>query len=276
MSAARLGLAAAIPILAAALLGPARAETEVQWQSLSAGSGEVSPGQQFDLDYGDTRQNAPDFQLEKSADGLYWVPYRIRPGIGCAATVAPGDFDSFDLTKAASLTVSLDRLYLCGGATPALPNGTVIYVSTCEGNTAKVVIDDCGDTLKFRYATFRKQTVIKAPVPGALTAPPLKCPPDGVVFEHDPRVLLLAWGTLPGAASYDLEVDCKGCCGPRRELYCSEQENGKMYASKKGLTSPAYDTIWLGAYQGRWRVRAAKADGTAGPWTGWFGFSFAK
>jgi hypothetical protein len=276
MSAARFALAASVLLLAVTGFGLVHAETEVLWQGVSSGSGEVSPGQEFDLDFGSLSQSRPEFQLQLAGDGLYWVPYRVRPGIGCGASLASGEFDSFDLAKTETLTVSLDRIYLCGGATPPLPNGTVLYVSTCEGNAAKVVIDGCGETLKFRYAAYRKQTVLKAPTPGALTAPPLRCPPDGAVFEHEPRVLLIAWGLVPGAAAYDLEVDCKGCCGPRRELYCSEQENKKMFISKPGLTSPAFDTIWLGAYPGRWRARAIKADGSAGPWTGWFGFSFAK
>lgn len=275
MSAARLALAPALLLLAAPF-APTRAETEIRWVSVSSGSGEVSPGEGFDLDFGNQSHSPADFQLERASDGIYWVPHRVRPGMGCGAAVASGDFDSLDLDKAQALAISLDRIYLCGGANPPLPNGTVLFVSTCEGNSAKVVIDDCGDMLKFRYASYRRQTVQKALPPGTLMPPPLLCPPDGVVFEHDPRVLLIAWGTVPAAATYDLEVDCKGCCGPRKEFYCSEQEKGKMYVTKTGLTSPAYDTIWLGAFQGRWRVRAVKADGTAGPWTTWSGFSFAK
>jgi len=276
MSARRLALAAAILALTAAAPGPARADTEIQWQGVSSGSGEVAPGQEFDLDFGNLTQSRAEFRIERTADGIYWVPYIVRPNMGCGATVVSGDFEGFDLGKTIGMNVSLERIYLCGGASPALPAGTLLYVSTCEGNTAKVVLDECGSTVKFRYGSYHKQTVVKAPVSGALTPPPLKCPPDGVVFEHDPRVLLLAWGRVPGAATYDLDVDCKGCCGPRRELWCSEQEKGGMFSSKTALTSPEYDTVWQGALPGRWRTRAVKADGSAGPWTGWFGFSFSK
>ena len=274
MSVRRLALAAAVVALIAGRPGPARAETEVQWQTVASGSGELSPGQGFDLDFGDLTRSKAEFRLERSGDEIYWVPETVRPGMGCGATLASGDFATFDLSKTLNMNVSLEKIYLCGGANPPLPNGTVLYVSTCEGHTSKVVIDDCGSTLKLRYATYRKQLVTKVLQPGDLTAPPLKCPADAVVFEHDPRVLLLAWGKVSGAATYDLEVDCKGCCPPRREFYCSEQEKGKVYVSKTGLVSPSYDPIWLGAYQGRWRARAVKADGSAGPWSAWSAFSF--
>ena len=275
MSFRRLALAAAVVALAAARSGLAHAETVTEWKSVASGSGEVSPGQEFDLDFGSLTQSKAEFRLERTGDGIYWIPFLARPGMGCNAAVASGGFETFDLAKSLSMNLSLDRIYLCGGEAPPVAPGTVLVVATCDGNTAKVVIDECGSTLKFRYATYRKETVTKVAQPGALTAPALKCPPDGVVFEHDPRVVLLAWGSVPGAASYDLEVDCKGCCGPRREFFCTEQENGKVFISKK-LTTPSFDTIWLGAYPGRWRTRAVKADGATGPWTNWFDFTFAK
>ena len=274
MSVRRLALTAAVVALIAGPSGVARAETEIQWQSLVSGSGEVSPGQGFDLDFGDLTRSKAEFRIERAGDGIFWAPETVRPGMGCGATLASGDFATFDLAKTLTMNVSLERIYLCGGSAPPLPNGTLLYVSTCEGNTSKIVLDDCGSTVKFRYATYRKQTVAKVARPGDLTPPPLKSPPDGVVFEHEPRVLLLAWGKVDGAATYDLEVDCKGCCPPRREFFCSEQEKGGVYVSKTGLASPSYDTIWIGAYQGRWRTRAVKADGSAGAWTGWLNFSF--
>jgi len=251
-------------------------ETEVQWQGTSSGAVELSPGQGFDLDFGDLRQSPQDFQFDRAGDGLYWTPYRVRPGIGCSAALAPGDFTSFDIATAESLTVSLDRIYLCGGSAPPLPAGATLLVATCDGSFSKVSIDSCGETLKIHYATFHKRIVAKAPVPGSLPAPAVKSPPDGVTFDHEPRDLLLAWGAVPGASKYDLELDCKGCCGPRREFFCADQENGKVFQAKPGLTTPAYYTIWLGAYPGRWRVRAFKPDGTPGPWSGWTRFAFSK
>jgi hypothetical protein len=269
-------LALAALICLAAGARAALAETEVVWQSVGAGAGELSPGQGFDLDFGDMRQSPPDFQFDRGDVGYYWTPYHVRPGIGCAVALAPGEFASLDLAKTESLTLSLDRIYLCGGSAPPLPNGTTLVVKTCEGNTSKVVIDDCGATLKFRFETFRKQTVVKAPVSGVLPAPEIRCPADGIAFDHNPRVLMLAWGAVQGAATYDLELDCKGCCGPRHEMFCAEQENGAVQLSKTGLTTTEYDEIWRGPYPGRWRVRALKADGTPGLWTGWTRFSFNK
>src|SRR5262249_52125409 len=142
------------------------------------------------------------------------------------------------------------------------------------------LIDSCGDSLKFRYVTYDRHVVTKAkPVTGALGVPVLTSPPDGTIFEHVPRDLLLTWGSVPGATSYGLELDCRGCCQPRKELFCAEQENGSVFITQPHLTTPAFYTLWNGPHNGRWRVRALKSEGgqeKASPWSAWTAFRFAN
>ena len=109
-----------------------------------------------------------------------------------------------------------------------------------------------------------------------LQAPRLKSPPSEIEFEHTPRELQLVWGTVSGAASYTLDLDCKGCCAPRYDVYCGDEEGGKPLLTIPALTQPEFFTTFIGAHPGRWRVRAIGKDGKPGPWSGWSTFAFTK
>jgi hypothetical protein len=244
---------------------------EIRWDEISSGESQIGSTQGFELDFQNFTESRADVQFEPSEAGMSWAPKN-----GAAMAVAGAvDFASFNMETTASFHPAADSIYLCGGSAEALPAGTVLVGTTTEGNYVKVSIDSCGEALKFHWATYKRIVLVKKPVPGALEAPVVKMPADGSVFEHDPRDLLLVWSAVPGAASYTLELDCRGCCPPRRELFCGEEENGKIYRTVSVATS-AYYTIWMGPNAGRWRVAAVGANGKPGPFTPWTNFAFKK
>lgn len=252
--------------------GPVRAgePPEIRWDEVSSGETELARGKGFDLDFQDFRASEPDFQFEPWEGAMFWAPSHGT----MIALVGPGDLQSFDMKLTESVKPSRERLYLCGGSAEAIQPGTILVGTTSNARYVKVSIDSCGETLRFRWTTYDRRVLVQKPQPGALEAPVLKTPPDTMVFEHDPRDLLLTWSKVAGAVSYSLELDCRGCCAPRKELFCGEQENGTVFQPKVGLTTSAYYTIWQGPYAGRWRVAAVGANGKTGPWSAWYQFSF--
>lgn len=249
---------------------------EIRWTEASSGTIEVPLGGGFDLDFQSTLASEFDAQFEPWEGGSFWAPKR-----GCSvAILGVKDFTSLDMESAHAAPRSPSRVYLCGGTAEPVTAGTVIIASTSDARFSKVLVDSCSDTLKLRYVTYNREVIQPklAPVAG-LEAPHILVPPDGVEFEHDPRDLLLAWSSVRGASTYTVELDCRGCCGPRKELFCAEQENGHVFKTLPGLTTPAYYTLWLGPYPGRWRVRAVQPDPggeKAGPWSPWTAFRFKK
>lgn len=256
-------------------------EPEVRWKEASSGTMDVLLGASFDLDFQSAVGAEFDAQYEPWEGGGFWAPKR-----GCSvAILGVKDFATLDMGASHAVPRSSNRVYLCGGSGEPVGAGSVLIASTSDSRFAKVLIDACGDTLKLRYVTYDREVIQPRPVPSVgLEAPQILTPPDGVVFEHDPRDLLLAWKDVRGATTYTLEIDCRGCCAPRKELFCAEQENGRVFRSLPGLTTPAHYTIWLGPYAGRWRVAAVKVEPgpggkpreTTGPWTAWTTFGFKR
>jgi hypothetical protein len=245
---------------------------EIRWRKTFVGEAELALGGAYDLDFGDTGASQHDMQFEDWEGGVYWAPRRGA----VAALAGPGDLEAFDLGSVDGLRPSRDRILLRPTEGPAVAAGTILAVITTDARYVKVSIESCAETLRFRWVTYEREVLQKPPPPGSLEAPVLKTPPDAVRFDHEPRDLLLAWGAVEGAASYSLELDCQGCCAPRKELFCAEQENGSSFIVKSDLLSPAYYTIWLGPFSGRWRVRAHGPGGKAGPWSAWSRFGFSK
>ena len=264
---------AAFTALLLALLPLSRAQenVEIKYTPIFAGQAELSLNGACEIDFQNTGQSENDMQFEDWEGGAFWAPR--RGAIAVLAGVA--DFDSFDLNKIDALHPSRDRIELSRGGVPSVQPGTIIGVFTTDGHYAKVFIDSVGETLKFHWTTYEKKILQKAPPPGTLDPPTMTSPPDGVWFEHSPRDLLLTWKTVAGAASYKLELDCQGCCPPRKELFCAEQEGGRVLLATKVMTT-SFLTSWSGPYRGRWRVAAVSASGTASAWTPWREFGFKK
>lgn len=101
--------------------------------------------------------------------------------------------------------------------------------------------------------------------PLQLPAPTLISPDDGYVFDLFPRNMTLRWGTVDGAASYIVEIDCMHCCASGQ--WCADL--GREYKVHKGVTEPYLRTTFVGAQPGRWRVGAVAADGTTSPMSPW-------
>ncbi|HLP57457.1 MAG TPA: hypothetical protein VK186_01440 [Candidatus Deferrimicrobium sp.] len=104
---------------------------------------------------------------------------------------------------------------------------------------------------------------------GMLAAPVQVSPVDNSHFTNYPRTVNLNWNPVPGAAWYDVEIDCLHC----RVSGQWDSQNGPAWKTESNLTSPGYSFVFVGDNQGRWRVRAANSSQT-GPWSPWWNFDF--
>lgn len=111
-------------------------------------------------------------------------------------------------------------------------------------------------------------TFTRGAVVAPLSAPRQLQPSKGSVSNRYPRVTTLLWQPVPGAASYTAEVDCY------TNSWMTDQ--GKTYIVATGLAAPTYIFNFIGAQPGRWRVWAVGADGTEGPKSPWWEFSYTR
>ena len=259
-------------LLVSTPLSRAQENIEIKYTPIFAGQAELTLGQHLDLDYQNAGQSENDMQFEDFEGGVFWAPRRGA----MAVLVGAADYDSFDLNKIDALHPSRDRIELSRGGVPSVQPGTIIGVFTTDGHYAKVFIDSVGETLKFHWTTYEKKILQKAPPPGTLEPPVLTSPPDATIFEHATHELLLTWKSVPGAVSYNIELDCRGCCPLRKELFCGDPENGGKVLLAKKVASTAFSTTWSGPYRGRWRVATVSPTGRASAWSQWREFSFTK
>lgn len=106
--------------------------------------------------------------------------------------------------------------------------------------------------------------------PAAGLNPPVQIfPVDNILFTHYPRIVALTWNPVPGAAWYDVEIDCQHC----RVSGQWDSENGPAWKTESNLTIPVYNFTFIGDNPGRWRVRAANSSQT-GQWSPWWYFGF--
>lgn len=105
-----------------------------------------------------------------------------------------------------------------------------------------------------------------------LTAPNQVSPAAGAVFNNFPRTTTLQWSSVPGAASYTVEVDCYHCCQQNR--WCSDVGGQTRVAPNLSQTRYTFD--FVGAQPGRWRVWAVDSNGNAGPKSNWRTFRYTR
>lgn len=95
-------------------------------------------------------------------------------------------------------------------------------------------------------------------------------PEDNSSFKGYPTTLTLEWKPVPGADSYDVEIDCLGCRQPGKW----DSETGQVWKIGPGIDKTKYTFIFAGNYKGRWRVRASKGFFQKGDWSSWRYFKF--
>jgi hypothetical protein len=104
----------------------------------------------------------------------------------------------------------------------------------------------------------------------ALATPQQLAPSDGSAFTHYPRDLDLRWSPVAGAASYTVEVQfLNGSSSPVPD-WRLEPADGVT----AGVTGTSVRHTFGGSQPGRWRVTPVGPDGTAGPASPWWGFTF--
>jgi TonB family protein len=111
-----------------------------------------------------------------------------------------------------------------------------------------------------------------AAVGTALAAPALVSPAEGALLTFFPRAVDYRWDAVPGAARYDLEVDCYKCCAI--DKWCSDVDARRVSAHETAATT--YTDPFPGDQPGRWRVWAIDARGEPGAKSAWREFTFER
>ncbi len=116
-------------------------------------------------------------------------------------------------------------------------------------------------------------SVAPSPTPTAatsgLTAPQQVSPPSGTVFSTFPRTTTLEWTPLPGAASYDVQIDSYS----PGDTTCA---SGSAFPLVTGVTGNSYTFNFVGAQPGCWQVLAVDNNGNAGPPSPLWEFSYTE
>ena len=103
-----------------------------------------------------------------------------------------------------------------------------------------------------------------------LPAPTQMSPADGSVFNHYPRVTTLKWSPVEGAVSYKVEMDyCDGAVKNRTGCVNPQPLTLKNNPPMSGIVDTTYESHFVGAQPGRWRVWAVDKEGRDGfksPW----------
>ena len=102
----------------------------------------------------------------------------------------------------------------------------------------------------------------------SLAGPQLLSPADRSVFSHYPRDTVLKWAALPGAISYELQIDYQS------DGKWSSETNGVAPVLRTNQTE--YRFPFVGAQPGRWRVRALGIADEPGQWTEWRHFRYTR
>jgi hypothetical protein len=89
-----------------------------------------------------------------------------------------------------------------------------------------------------------------SPLKSASTKPKLLTPIPGQVFSNFPRTTTLTWEPVPGATSYQVEVQCDTCGSTPWVTWITAT-----------TAQTTYTFNWVGAQSGRWRITANLPSG---------------
>lgn len=170
--------------------------------------------------------------------------------------------------ESASLADSEDGVFTVvwdHGFSEATQHLALLSDGTLLVNTFTQFMDDSGRSPYATIEYFALTSSSNLPVPTHLS------PPNGIVFDHYPRTTTLAWASVPGAASYNVEIDCFHCCANNE--WCSDVGSSFDIAS---VTTTSYSFDFVGAQPGRWRVQAVEANGNVGNWSEWWEFEYTQ
>jgi hypothetical protein len=106
-----------------------------------------------------------------------------------------------------------------------------------------------------------------------LATPTQLSPASGSVMDVFPRTTTLVWTSVPGAASYSVEVD-PWCA--ERNMWCSEAGAANLLRLDSGVTDTTHTFEHVGAQRGRWRVWAVDRSGATSARTGWWEFDYTR
>jgi len=111
-----------------------------------------------------------------------------------------------------------------------------------------------------------------SPGPGPLLAPTLISPTNESAYFVGQRSAMLTWTTVPGAAKYRVEVECRNCskASPGSITVVWSPAGG----SPAMTTTSSYLFTWTGNIDAPWRVTAFSVDGSPGPASGWWAFKY--
>ena len=110
-----------------------------------------------------------------------------------------------------------------------------------------------------------------------LPAPIQLSPAKDSVFDHYPRLTKLKWSPVEGAASYKVEVDyCDGAVKNRSGCINPQPLTLKNNPPMSGIVDTTYESDFVGAQPGRWRVWAVDKEGREGFKSPWRRFVYLK
>jgi len=151
------------------------------------------------------------------------------------------------------------RLFLVGALATAGALATGIYLA---GKASPETVTQTLTETREVVTTVRSAEALVAPLPLS--------PASDSVFNTYPRTTTLQWGSVPGAASYSVEIDCHDCCVAGQ--WCTDV--GKQWDIVRNVYATSYTFNWVGANQGRWRVWAVGSSGQEGPKSDWWYFTY--
>jgi eukaryotic-like serine/threonine-protein kinase len=108
------------------------------------------------------------------------------------------------------------------------------------------------------------------PTSAVLLPPYILSPTNGQKLSNYPRNLTLDWEEVPGAVSYEVQLEACDQNGQNCFDHPVDSDPPRI------TTATSYSFSFVGAQPGRWRVRAIDANGIAGEWSSWWTFTFTQ